>query len=85
MVVDFAREGQRKGGFPSPFSNTWMRAYAHAPYNSKSGPFEWLGYSIEFLVARNTDGDEVSVKFSLHPQYKFTFLRLLGNYVVIMM
>ena len=45
-----------------------MQAYAHAPYNSKSGPFEWLGYSIEFLVARNTDGDEVSVKFSLHPE-----------------
>ena len=42
-----------------------MRAYAHAPYNSESGPFEWLGYRIEFLVARNTDGDEVSVKFSL--------------------
>ena len=66
MVVDFAREGQRKGGFPSPFSNTWMRAYAQAPYNSKSGHFECIlnGYSIEFLAARNTDGDEVSVKFS---------------------
>ena len=34
------------------------------------------GYSIEFLAARNTDGDEVSVKFSLYPQYKFTFLWL---------
>ena len=30
-------------------------------------------------------GEMVKGSLLLHPQYKFTFLRLLGNYVVIMM
>ena len=58
-----------------------MRAYAHAPYNSKSGPFEWLGYSIEFLVA--SDGDEVSVKFFIThwvPIRNSADSKIRGNY-----
>ena len=52
-----------------------MRAYAQATLRAVI----LNGYSIEFLVARNTDGDEVSVKFFITCPVEFTFLRLLGN------
>ena len=51
-----------------------------------------VGYTILYFANSFVPSSEpineyyiITIILLLHPQYKFTFLRLLGNYVVIMM
>ena len=46
-----------------------------------------MDWTVDWTMDRTMDWtvDCMECDTLLHPQYKFTFLRLLGNYVVIMM